>query len=283
MNKSEFVRSLKEFKEGLEQLQADCDAAPGKQVRRVGLLDRMEKVAALWFETYEPKLRWDFKFDEHVLDRFRLPFGRLLEITDGSPSKKVAGDLIREALAGFHPDLIVPVQKHHMYYQEHPVFGKLLDAAREYEKDYLLEAIECARAGKPRAAIVLGWSAAVNRLHLYIAHARINKFNQASAQMQAIKTGRYKRFTKKFFIQNLADLRMSVFDTDLLWVLEFMGVIDGNQHERLEICLTMRNTAAHPGEAPFSDENVASFFSDLHPLVFENPNLPIDLVERPGR
>lgn len=110
----------------------------------------------------------------------------------------------------------------------------------------------------------------MNRLHLYIEKDGFAKFNQATVQMSNIQTGRYKRFNKKFDIQNLSDLRMTVFDGDLLWVLEFLGAIDGNQHERLGICFTMRNTCAHPGEAIVTDENLLSFVSDIDSLVFAN-------------
>ena len=84
-------------------------------------------------------------------------------------------------------------------------------------------------------------------------------------------------FNKKYNVQNLTDLRMTVFDNDLLWVLEFLGAIDGSQHERLEICFTMRNTCAHPGETTVSQENILSFFSDLDTLVFNNPRFKIEV------
>jgi hypothetical protein len=243
------------------------------------LLHRIEELATKWFDTLEPILRWDYSLDDMALERYREPFGRLLEVTDRRPSKTIVAELFGQISGSFHQDIIVPVQKYQNYYKEHPAYSHLLDAAIEDEKEYLLEAIDCARTGKLRAAIVLGWSAAVNRLHLHVAHVGVDKFNEASSQMQAITTGRYKRFSKKFSVRDLTELRMSVFDSDLLWVLEFMGAIDGNQHERLGICLTMRNTAAHPGEAAFSEENVASFYSDLHTLVFANPNVPIEVPD----
>ena len=165
---------------------------------------------------------------------------------------------------------IVPVQKHQAALSKYPSLDAVLSHAQGIEVDYLTEAVDCARLGKRRAAIILGWCAAVNRLHVHVEREGFAKFNQASARMSAMQSGRYKRFNKKWNIQNLSDLRMTVFDGDLLWVLEFMGTIDGNQHERMEICFTMRNTCAHPGEATFSEENLLSFFSDIDSLVFTN-------------
>jgi hypothetical protein len=87
--------------------------------------------------------------------------------------------------------------------------------------------------------------------------------------------GRFKRFQKSFGVNSLSELRATVFDTDLLWVLEYWELIDANQHERLSICFTMRNNAAHPGEAPITDVNLASAFSDLKNIIFDNPKFKL--------
>jgi len=62
-----------------------------------------------------------------------------------------------------------------------------------------------------------------------------------------------------------------VFDRDLLWILEGMGLIDSNQHTRLLSCFDLRNHSAHPGEAPVTAYNLLSFFSDVIEIVLRNP------------
>jgi hypothetical protein len=37
----------------------------------------------------------------------------------------------------------------------------------------------------------------------------------------------------------------------------------------------MRNNAAHPGEARLTSENLASFYSDIKTIIFDNPNFTI--------
>lgn len=268
-SKRGFAEDLKGYRATIEKLSKDCASAPGNQVQRKTLLERVESVAAEWFDKYYPTLRWEFAIPDEDLHKYRQAFGNLLEASDGRPSKNVIEYLFQAVLTSFYRDLVIPVQTYQSYYRDFPIFEKLLSHSAEFEKEFLLEAIECARTDKRRAAIVLGWSAAVHRLHMYIERMGFDKFNQASHQMASITSGRYKRFNKKFSVHNLGDLQMSVFDRDLLWVLEFLGEIDGNEHERLEICLTMRNTSAHPGEAPFSEENLLSFFSDIDALVFD--------------
>jgi hypothetical protein len=76
-------------------------------------------------------------------------------------------------------------------------------------------------------------------------------------------------------VHSLNDLRDMVFDSDLLWVLDYWELIDPNQHDRLSICFTMRNNSSHPGEAPITEENLASFYSDLKSFVFDNPKFKL--------
>jgi len=66
-----------------------------------------------------------------------------------------------------------------------------------------------------------------------------------------------------------------VFDRDMLWVLEYWGLITLNQNERLLACYLLRSNAAHHGEAPITEENLASFFSDLRLIVFRNLKFPL--------
>jgi hypothetical protein len=276
MEKQEFVAILKKYKDDLQSLSRNCQKAPGKQIQTRSLLSEVEVLAASWFENIEPTLRSTYKLSDDVITQFRDPFGKLLEIIEGRPSKQVVLTLLSVILSSYHNKLLVPIQKHEEVLARFPSLDNVLSHAVGLEVEYLNEAISCARSEWRRAAIILGWCAAVNRLHLYIQKEGFTKFNHSSIQMFSIQTGRYKRFNKKFDVQNLSDLRMTVFDGDLMWVLEFMGIIDSNQHERLGICFTMRNTSAHPGEVTVSDENVLSFFSDIDSLIFTNPKFLLE-------
>jgi hypothetical protein len=87
--------------------------------------------------------------------------------------------------------------------------------------------------------------------------------------MAAKTVGRFKPYNKKFSIESLSELQR-VFDTELLWVLEYLGLIDSNQHARLRYCFDMRNHSAHPGRAPITGESLYSFFSDVTQIVLKN-------------
>ena len=87
--------------------------------------------------------------------------------------------------------------------------------------------------------------------------------------MAGQQKGRFKRFTSPQSVSSLSELR-EVFDTVVLWVIEGMGMIDSNQHTRLRSCFDLRCQCAHPGEAPLTEYNLMSFFSDLNEIVLHN-------------
>ena len=271
MEKQEFISFLKEIKSQLQILITRCSKSSGKQVQSKSLLIELESFATKWFEQVEPELRSFYNLSDSSINVQRELFGKILDLCDGRPSKQVVVKFLNTIRESFHKEIVTNVQKHHQSISKFPNLNDIMCHSKGVEMDYLKESIDCANLGKRRAAIILAWSAAIDRLHLYISKNGFNKFNQASSRMCAIQSGRYKKFNKKFDIQNLTDLRMSVFDNDLLWVLEFLGAIDGSQHEKLQVCFIWRNNCGHPGEANISDENILSFFSDLNALVFSNP------------
>jgi hypothetical protein len=146
------------------------------------------------------------------------------------------------------------------------------------------EAIACARAGYLRAAAVLGWSAAIDRIHRRIEEIGFKQFNVASARMASQQSGRYKRFNQTQNVNNISEIR-EVFDNIVLWVIEGMGLIDSNQHTRLRSCFDMRCQSAHPGDAPITQFNLLSFFSDLEQIIFVNQKFllqPSNLSAQPA-
>jgi len=145
----------------------------------------------------------------------------------------------------------------------------------EEEADYLTESINCARHGYLRASAVLAWNAAVHRMHTVVEKQGFEQFNKKTEEMKKIRQGRFKRFGKSFNVKSLSELRAAVFDNDLLWILEYCGLIDSNEHDRLSSCFTMRNNCAHPGEAPLTEENLASIFSDLKGIIFDNADFKV--------
>ncbi len=98
-----------------------------------------------------------------------------------------------------------------------------------------------------------------------------NAFNSASSKVKNQRSGKFKRWNKEFSISTISELQ-TVFDTDLIVVLEGLELLDGNQSQRLESCFQYRNHSAHPGEAPIESVHVVSFFTDITKIVIHNPD-----------
>jgi hypothetical protein len=275
MNKQDLVAIVKSLKADLAALKKKLPKFSGKQINNKKFLTELEVLATTWFEKIEAQLRGAVRLDDAILSMYHDQFAKMLELSGLNPAKTTVQTVLETTFKSFHSEIVVPVLKHQEAVNKFPKLGNLLSHVTGLEHDYLSEAIDCANLEKFRASIILGWCATIGRLHGFIEKEGFHKLNKASKQMTAITTGRYKRFNSTYDIQNLSDLRMTVFDRQLLWILEFLGDIDGNQHERLGICLTVRDTCAHPGEATISEENLLSFFSDIDTMIFSNPKFAL--------
>ena len=116
----------------------------------------------------------------------------------------------------------------------------------------------------------MGWCAAIDQIHRTIERVGFVTFNVTSVQMASETKGRFKRFNSPQSVHTLSELR-EVFDSNVLWILEGMQLIDSNEHTRLRACFDLRCQCAHPGNAPVTEYNLLSFFSDLNNIVLRNP------------
>jgi len=139
---------------------------------------------------------------------------------------------------------------------------------------YLGEAANCLKQGYFKAAVVMGWCAAINRVHLKIEQLGFTQFNTTSATMKNATSGAYKRFNKTYSINSLSELR-EVFDNDVLWIVEGLGLIDSNERKRLVACFDLRNQSAHPNNTSTTKENAISFFSDIINIILTNQKFTI--------
>lgn len=269
MSKEVVVSSIQEISKTLEKLDADFDGCNIKFITKKQTQHSIQSVAKKWFEDIEPILE-QFSISEPTKNKYHDYFSQLLQLSLKPSWKKTYQKIIKGILTDFKDDILILVMKSAGKITSIAGLIKILENAIEEEKEYLNEALGCAKYGFYRASMVLVWSAAIHRMQKLVEKLAFSEFNKKSKEMKSICKGRFKRFQKSFSVNSLSELRATVFDTDLLWVLEYWELIDANQHARLSICLTMRNNAAHPGEAPITDINLASAFSDLKNIVFDN-------------
>ncbi len=249
MNKEETLEASNLVESELRTLRTAVGRTKTAQVNRKDIVESAQRTSRSWFESVETAVARS-GVPAEIVAKYHSMFNSLLGLTFKHPAPSTYVKIIDELLEGFKQDLLAPVMK-----SSGPIVGfaqldKVLEnVTNDPEKDYLTEAVSCAQRGYLRASTVMGWNAAVHRMHRVVEKNGFDTFNKKTDEMKKITEGRYKRFNKSFNVHSISELRSTVFDTDLLWVLEYWGLIDGNQHERLQTCFTMRSNCAHPGEA----------------------------------
>lgn len=273
MSKDIIIQQVSEIERALRQLQADINQVKNKQVRNQPIRDLTRTITRKWFEEIQPLLV-RYNVSEEIIKKYHAFFDTLLSFTVTNPRKTTYLNLLRDTLQDLRKDIIPPIVKYSEKILSIHHLTSILDNATAEEQEYLTEAIKCAERNYLRASCVMGWNATINRIHKVIEKLGFEEFNKKTEEMKALSEGRFKRFKKSFNVNSISELRM-IFDNDLLWVLEYWRLIDNNQHDRLSICFTMRNNCAHPGEAPLTEENLASFYSDIKVIIFDNPKFQI--------
>lgn len=262
---------LKAFLDELKALRRDIKAEDVTQIGKKALRERAETLGSRWFTELAPELTANTTFSADLIERYSAGCARLIKLSAPNNQKKSYLEALDGLVRGFRDELILPVQQGTVASSNAGSFDAFFSAIADAdESEYLQEAVSCAKSGFCRAAVVLGWSAAINRIHRKIEANGFAKFNVTSAQMASQTKGRYKKFNQTQNVNSISELR-DVFDTVVLWVIEGMGLIDSNQHTRLRSCFDMRCQGAHPGDAPITEYNLLSFFSDIDQIVLSNP------------
>jgi len=241
-----------------------------QRISKKTIKDCAQQLASKWFSVVAKDATEKYTFSTTVIEAYSSKFSHLLKLAESNNLKSSYVATLDGILRKFRDDLILPLQRNEVQLNNNSLFAKFVSNLSDSDESaYFHEALNCAQHGFLRAAAVLGWSAAIDRIHRVIEQGGFAKFNTVSAQMAAQTKGRYKNFNQKQNVASLGELR-EVFDTTILWIIDGMAMIDSNQHTRLRTCFDMRCQCAHPGEAPVTEYNLMSFFSDIQKIVLEN-------------
>lgn len=262
----------------LRALRKDLKGEKAERVSKKAYRESAENLGSRWCNEFSNDLANRFGFSAELLDKYSQAAARLIKLSAPNNRRNSYLQQLDILIKPMRDELIIPLKSGQAGGAEPGLsaFVSFVSSlADQEESQYFTEATNCAAHGFLRAAVVMGWCAAIDRIHRRIEDLGFSKFNVASAQMATQKKGRYKRFNQTQNVTTLSELR-EVFDTTILWVIEGMGLIDSNQHTRLRSCFEMRCHSAHPGKAPITEYNVMSFFSDLQAIVLENDAFQIE-------
>jgi hypothetical protein len=266
----EFLSALKKVKKQIIQVKTKTG-----QVNSTAVRTEIERLGKFWFNTLKKQLVevYNFQEDVDVIKKRDDAFSHLLHLSSSHGNKE--GQYTKDlnvVVSKFQSEIIGPVQTNSMPKNSSidGTFDSLLQAiTNPQQSEYLTEAINCAKSGYLKAAVVLGWCACIDHVQQKINELGYPIFNVTSAQLASKQKGRFKNFNKIYNISSISELR-EVFDKDILTIIEGMGLIDFNQGTRLKSCFDMRNHSGHPGDAPITPYNVMSFFSDINEIVLAN-------------
>lgn len=263
------ITRLNNLKADLQQLRKEVSAVKTPTIGRQTIRNHAELLGSQWFSEFSDILCAEYGIAEEITKKYSQYFERLIKISGPNNKKKSYADTLGAILYSFRDDLVIPLQTRPKG-STTSLMSKIFENLPEtVENDYLKEAIDCAQHGFLRAAAVLSWCAAIDRIHHVIQKEGFSKFNIASAMMVSQTKGRFKKFSSVQSVSSMSELR-EVFDTIILWVIEGMELIESNQHTRLRSCFDLRCQCAHPGEAPVTVFNLMSHFSDLNEIIFKN-------------
>jgi hypothetical protein len=266
----------------LKELRRLVKAESRKSIAKKLIRTQAERLASLWFSDIGPHLESASIAPKPILDRYAADAARLLKLSAPNNQRTSYLETLDSFIKPMRDELIIPIKSGAGSRASQSIFSAFVATLNDPdESSYFSEAIECAKLGYLRAAAVMGWCAAIDRIHRKIEHLGFTIFNVTSAQMVSQQKGRYRRFSQTQSVTSISELR-EVFDTTVLWILEGMALIDSNQHTRLRSCFEMRCHCAHPGDAPITEYNLLSFFSDLQQIVLDNPQFHVPPTQLVG-
>ncbi len=269
------LAELQDLQKNVQSLRKDIRAEQVQQISKKHLRDTAETLATTWLSRLSPWLADQNAVQNEELADYDSAFKHLLKLSAPSNLRASYLDTLNTVLKSFRDDLILPVQSSPGSEPSASLLGEIFQQLPDAKEDeYLREAVACARHKLYRAATILGWCAAIDRIHRKVEEIGFDKFNVTSTQMASQKKGRFKKFSSPQNVASLSELRM-VFDTTILWVLEGMGLIDSNEQTRLKSCFDLRCHCAHPGDAPLTEYNLMSFFSDINKIVLRGPKFQV--------
>jgi hypothetical protein len=274
--KAEILEKLRTFETDLRELRKDVKALTVKQVSVKAIRNRAEALANRWVEELRSPLEHKFKINADTIKATSEQIKQLHVLSRPNNLRASYLSVLDDILNDYKNKFILPIQQMPVAVENVFDLQKLVSGlADPEESEYLKEAIDCANSNFKKAAIVMGWCAAIDRIQKKIQVLGLATFSKMSSLMKQQNSGRHKHFKKEFVIATLGDLQ-AVFDPDLIQVCEGLQLLDSNEADRLiKVDFQYRNHSAHPGNAPIEDAHVVSFFIDINKIILTNPKFEL--------
>lgn len=195
--KAEILKKLHLLETRLRKLQREVINNETGRIGKVSIRNEASAIADQWVEEVRSPLEHRFHLPKETIEEYAAGFKRLYILSRPNNHKSSYLETIDALLRKFKDRLILPVQQYSLRLDQVIDLTTLINGLPDpAESEYLKEAVECALHGYTRAAIVLGWCAAMDRIQRKIEHIGFDKFNQASHSMAAQTAGRFRRLIR---------------------------------------------------------------------------------------
>ncbi len=271
MNKDELISALESLRGDLDKLRKILRSSSATNVYNSETKNIPKATSRMWFENIKQALP-SFGVSRETASEYSVYFKNLAKAAlPRAKNRNAYLKILDEIQDRFNDSLLLPVLVSAGEIINVSHLEKILEKiSDDDEREYLEQAIGCAHHNFLSASVVMGWCAAVNRMHRIIENKwGFPRFTQITEEMVQNKKGLYKTFRMSYEVSNLGDLRQ-VPDRVTMFALKHEGLVTANQYKKLDKCLLERNLAAHPGETKTNPEDLASFYRNLKDLVFDN-------------
>ena len=271
MNKGELISALQSLRNDLDKLRKKLRSSSAKNVSNSETKNMAKGTSMMWFENIRQALP-SFGVSRETVSEYSVYFKNLVRAAlPQATHRNTYQKILDEIQDRFDDSLLLPVYVSAGEIVDVSHLEKILEKiSDDDEREYLEQAIGCAHHDFLSASVVMGWCAAVNRMHRIIENKwGFPRFTQITEEMVQNNKGPYRAFRMPYEVSNLGDMRQ-VPDRVTMFALKHEGLVTANQYKKLDKCLLTRNLAAHPGETKTNPEDLASFYRNLKDLVFDN-------------
>lgn len=272
----EIIDKLEDIEKGLKALRSKIKKVKLKTIGKKELRLAAEFLSRQWFDSIESELD-QYAIESSLVVQYHDNFEKLLKISSPNNFTTSYQLVLKDLCVNFRKDFVLSIKSlKNNKRGSFDALNKFFDAVtNKEEKEYIDDAIKCAQTGFLKAAAILAWCATIDRVNHVIEKKGFTVFNRMQVYLASQQQGRFKKFKTVKPVNSLNELRSDLFDTEILWIIEGMGLIDSNQHTRLSACYSIRCQSAHPGEAPIKEWNLVAYFSDINEIIFKNSNFKI--------